>query len=308
MPETDSTRASVTALATALMRAAHTRLDRPALVDDPWGDRLVLPAESEAIGIATAMGLDPEEAQRIASLGSPQERTDAALRAHPTYATVVLRARYTEDALEEAVAGGVRQYVLVGAGMDSFALRQPGFARELEIFEVDLPATQEFKRRRLEELGVALPARLHLVGADLSRGGLDAALDRSAFRPDSPAFFSWLGVSAYLTRDANMSTLRAIGGLAAGSELVFTYIEQGELGADAARGELEAVRRTLAAAGEPWVSGFHPGELGGDLASVGLALVEDLNGIELARRYDPKGAVGLVPAEAAHVARAALSP
>jgi methyltransferase (TIGR00027 family) len=253
-------------------------LDRPPLIDDPWGDRLVLNAEREAIGQAVD------------------------LRAHPTYATVILRTRYTEDALETAVGGGVRQYVVVGAGMDSFALRRPAFAQGLEIFEVDLPATQEFKRHRLEEIGVPPPDGLHLVAADLGEEGLVAALARSPFRPELPTFFSWLGVSSYLTREANLATLGAIASCGAeGSELVFTYIDQRELGDDPAHGELAAVRRTLTAAGEPWVSGFHPGELAAALSGVGLGLVEDLGGDELRERYR---ADQLHPTAAIHIAHA----
>jgi methyltransferase (TIGR00027 family) len=282
MAQADQPRASVTALATAMMRAAHTRLDRPALIDDPWGDRLVLDAEREAIGMVTGD-----------------------LRAHPTYATVILRTRFTEDALAAAVERGARQYVLVGAGMDSFALRRPAFAREVEVFEVDLPATQEFKLRRLEELGIEAPERFHAVAADLGEESLDEALERSAFRPGEAAFFSWLGVTAYLTREANMETLAAIARCGAeGSELAFTYIDAREISGEAERPELRTVLSNLAAAGEPWRSGFDPRELGDDLAAVGLELVEDLNGFGLVERYRTQGAGALHPVEAAHVALA----
>src|SRR4051794_38538572 len=191
MAQADQPRASVTALATAMMRATHTRLDRPALIDDPWGDRLVLDAEMEAIGMATTAGLDEAEAERIAALGSARERTDEALRAHPTYATVVLRTRYTEDALERAVARGIGQYVLVGAGMDSFALRRPPFATDLEVYELDLPASQEFKCARLAEHRAEPQGRVHFVAADLGETAVDAALEGSGFDQEAPAFFSW---------------------------------------------------------------------------------------------------------------------
>jgi methyltransferase (TIGR00027 family) len=166
----------MTAIGTALMRAAHTRLDRPVLIDDPWGDRLIPADEREAM---------------LAGAGA--EDLDAALRAHPSYGTVILRTRYAEDVLAAAVGRGVRQYVIVGAGMDSFALRHPSFAHDFEIFEVDHPSTQEFKTGRLAECEVPLPPGLHLVVADLGETGLDAALETSSFRRDRPAFFSWLG-------------------------------------------------------------------------------------------------------------------
>jgi methyltransferase (TIGR00027 family) len=287
----DPARASMTAMGTALMRAIHTRLDRPALIDDPWGDRLILADERDAM---------------LAVAGA--DDLDAALRAHPSYGTVILRTRYAEDALAEAVARGVRQYVIVGAGMDSYGLRQPPLAHDLEIFEVDHPATQEFKVRRLSDCGIALPPGLHLVPADLSETGLDAALATSSFRPDGPAFFSWLGVTPYLTREANLATLRAISSCApSGSELVFTYIDQGVFDPDADHGPLQEARAALASAGEPWVSGFHPAQLADDLRAAGLELVEDLGPEELHARYCADRTDGLTPSASAHVARARVA-
>jgi methyltransferase (TIGR00027 family) len=137
----DETRASTTALGSSLMRAVHTRLDRPPLIDDPWGDRLVLESERQAVAKLILRGLDPATRAQIDTLDSVAA-LDAALRAHLGYGWAIVRTRYAEDALEAAVAGGVRQYVILGAGFDSFALRQPTFAREVAIFEIDHPTTQ----------------------------------------------------------------------------------------------------------------------------------------------------------------------
>jgi O-methyltransferase involved in polyketide biosynthesis len=112
--------ASRTALSAALMRAVHTRLDRPRLIDDPWGDRLVSAEEKAALSQRILESAGPEARARLEALASPQAVIDAALRAHGTYGGVILRSRYAEDALEAAVAKGVRQYVLLGAGFDSF--------------------------------------------------------------------------------------------------------------------------------------------------------------------------------------------
>jgi methyltransferase (TIGR00027 family) len=304
----DATRASLTALATSLMRAVHTRLDSPALIDDPWGDRLLLKEEREALSRAAEAGLAPAAAERVAALGSLSGRADAALRMHPAYPTIILRTRHAEDALAAAVARGARQYVIVGAGMDSFALRQPAFARELEIFEVDHPATQEFKRRRLGDRGVALPDRLHFVAADLSVEALGAVLERSSFGRGELSFFSWLGVTSYLTREANLATLREIAWCAApGSELVFTYIDQRELETDTASEETKRIRAGLAAAGEPWVSGFSPALLPDELRTVGLILLEDLGGDDLRARYCAGRNDGLTPAPYMHIAHARVA-
>jgi len=285
----DAGTASMTAMGTALMRAAHTRLDRPALIDDPWGDRLILGDEREAM-LAGA------------------EDLDSVLRAHPSYGTVILRSRYAEDALAQASARGVRQYVLIGAGMDSFALRRPPFARDLEIFEVDHPSTQEFKTRRLAQCDIGRPPGLHLVAADLSETALDAALAGSSFRRDEPAFFSWLGVSAYLTRAANLATLGAVASCApAGSELVFSYIDQALLDADDAEGPMRRARAQVASVGEPWVSGFEPDQLADHLRGAGLELVENLGPEELGARYHTVRIDGLHPSPASHVARARVA-
>src|SRR4051812_32143917 len=125
----------MTAVGTALMRGVHARLDRPVLIDDTWGERIVTG------GVAGT----PDEAAALA------ER----LRGHPNYGTVILRARFTEEALEAAVARGVRQYVIVGAGIDTFGLRRPAFAQNVDVFEVDHPATQGFKLAKLAEAGIA---------------------------------------------------------------------------------------------------------------------------------------------------------
>jgi methyltransferase (TIGR00027 family) len=282
------------------MRSIHTRLDRPRVIDDLWGDRLVSGDEKAAMSRRLLAEASPEMRARLTALGSDQAVLDAVLRGHATYGGVVLRSRYAEDALEAAVARGVKQYVLVGAGLDSFCVRQPSFARALEVFEVDHPASQELKRARLA--GVAVPQSVHFVAADLAREPLGAALARAGFSSAVPAFFSWLGVTIYLPREANVATLRAIATCAAtDSELVFTYIDQRAL--DARLPALEARRARRAALGEPWISGFDPTTLAAELREHGLTLVEDLDGQQLTARYVAKPADGFAASRAGHLAR-----
>jgi methyltransferase (TIGR00027 family) len=282
----DGTRASTTAMGTALMRAAHTRLDRPILVDDPWGDRLILAEEREAL---------------LARAGA--EDLDTLLRAHPSYGTVILRASYTEDVLAQALLRGVRQYVIIGAGMDSFSLRRPPSAQDLEIFEVDHPSTQEFKRGRLAACEIPLAPGLHLVPADLSETGLDDALASSPFHSDRAAFFSWLGVTSYLTREANLATLAAVASCALdGSELVFSYLDQSLLDSDDAQEPIQQARAQVASLGEPWISGFHPDELDSEVRGAGLQLIENLGPEELAARYCAGRTDGLSASPGSHVA------
>src|SRR5262249_1989782 len=138
-------RASQTALATSLMRALHTRFDRPVLIHDDWGERLVLPAERDAFVTRALAGLSAAKRAQLEALASSEAILYTLLRNRPIYASVILRTRYTEEKLQAAVARGVRQYVILGAGMDSFGLRQPDFARGVNVFEVDHPAGQERK-------------------------------------------------------------------------------------------------------------------------------------------------------------------
>src|SRR5262249_51386696 len=169
---------------TALTRALRPRFDRPALLDDPWGERLVTEAEQETLLSRYRESLEPTARAAIDRLDSRAAKLHAILRRSPFYGGVIVRSRYAEEMLAAAGARGVRPDVILGAGFDSFGVRQPPFARDLEVFEVDHPDTQALKRRRLEEAGAAIPGSLHFVAADLGAEAFDAALRRSAFRPD----------------------------------------------------------------------------------------------------------------------------
>jgi methyltransferase (TIGR00027 family) len=296
--------ASRTALATALMRARHSRLDPAPLIDDRWGDRLVPDSFRAALGQRALQRMG--ETARARALAQPLAAVDDFLRESAAYADVVLRARYTEDALQAAVARGIRQYVLIGAGFDSFACRRPAWARDLEVVEVDHPATQQLKRQRLVECGVADSPRLHFVAADLSRETLAAALARSAFRPGEATFFAWIGVTMYLTPQANLAALRDIAGCGApGSELVFTCVDEAALDpGHAVSPAFRQLQAQVAAVGEAFLSGFDPKALPALLLDLGLSLLEDVNGEDLAAGYDPAGLNALLAAAEAHVVHA----
>ncbi|RIX77978.1 class I SAM-dependent methyltransferase [Acidovorax cavernicola] len=296
--------ASRTALATSLMRAVHSRADPAPLLDDTWGDRLVPDTVRAAFRQRALERLGP-----AAATLPPDAVLDAAMRANAAYADVILRSRYTEDALKDAVARGIAQYVLIGAGFDSFVCRVPAWAHRLDIYEVDHPATQQLKRQCLAACGVPPSASVHFVEADLSTESLGAALARSSFDAARPTFFSWLGVTVYLTREANLAALRDITSCTAhtapGSELVFTYIDEAALrpGSEGAEA-FQKLRSDVAAVGEEFLSGFDPQALPALLRGTGLDLLEDLDGHAALARYDPVGRNGLRPAGAAHIAHA----
>jgi methyltransferase (TIGR00027 family) len=163
------------------------------------------------------------------------------------------------------------------------------------------------KRQRLEECGVRIPPNVDFVAADLTRESLASVLARCNFSRTLPAFFSWLGVTIYLSRDANLATLRGIAASsAAGTEIVFTYIDQQVLEAGRSKA-LEKMRATRAALGEPWLSGFNPATLASELEVLGLRLIEDLGSLELQQRYCAGRTDGLSPGTSGHVAHARVA-
>jgi methyltransferase (TIGR00027 family) len=293
---------SRTALVTSLMRALHSRHDPSPVLDDPWGDRLVLPSERQKMGQRILSRMGPEA--RARALRAPDSLLDEYLLTNAAFPGVVIRSRYAEDAPRDGTNRGVRQYVLIGAGFDSFALRRPAFSDALEIFEVDHPATQAMKISRISECGISLPQSVHFIAADLAKEDLATALARSSFRSEEAAFFSWLGVTVYLTRQANLSTLRAIATCGApGSELVFTYVDQIEFASGRSRSPHNENAQAVAAIGEPYMSGFDPNEIANDLMGVGLELVEDLDGKAMWQRCAGASVIPQPPASL-HIALA----
>jgi methyltransferase (TIGR00027 family) len=169
---------------------------------------------------------------------------------------------------------------------------------------VDHPATQRLKRERLAACGVNVPSSVEFVEADLSMESLGTALTRSSFQGDRLTFFSWLGVTTYLTREANLKALRSIATCApAGSEMVFTYVDEAILGPDhAVDDEFRRLKSNVAAAGEAFLSGFDPRTMNDLLLETGLLLLEDLDGNQAAARYDAAGLNAFRTSAAAHIA------
>lgn len=296
--------ASITAMSTSRMRAIHTRRDPQPVLNDPWGDQLV-PASMLVAAVAQR---DPASNSDTGDISEEElaSLSDDFMRASPAFTNVIIRARYTEDALSAAIARGTRQYVLIGAGFDSYALRIPPQEKDVAVIEIDHPATQSLKKQRISECGLAVPDNVHFVAADLAREGLENALARSTFNSAEPAFFAWLGVTMYLTREANMTTLESIANCSAlGSELVFSYIDQKmfEPAGAPQTALFDDLEKTVRSLGEPFISGFDPASLAAVLSDVGLELEEDLNEFQMVERYDPEGRNGLKPADRSHVAR-----
>src|SRR5262249_55108911 len=209
-------RPSATAMTAARQRAAHMLWDDvPKIFQDPLALGLS-GVESEGALQATLEAMQAAHARR----STPEV---AQVNYRCARASMVVRQRYAEDALEEAVESGVRQYAILGAGLDSFAYRRLDLGSVLHVFEVDHPATQAWKRARLHDLHVTLPSNLTFIPLDFEQHTLADGLHAGGHRSDLPTFFSWLGVTHYLTEEAVFKTLRYVASLAAGTEIVFQY-------------------------------------------------------------------------------------
>jgi methyltransferase (TIGR00027 family) len=270
---------SRTALIIARQRAAHQVLDHGSILYDPFAMKILREDEKDVLQFANE--------HPLASIGR-------------LFTTA--RSRIAEDALSEAVERGVRQIVILGAGLDTFALRNPHGARQIRIYEVDHPATQAWKRQRLAEAQIALPPWLILVPVDLERDDLGETLVAAGFQENSPAFFTWLGVVPYLTQDAIGSTLDYIASIQ-NSEVVFDYMAP-QAFSEEIRELVKERTEQLEKIDERWASRFEPAEVATILRSHGFCAIEDINFQEIASRFG-RAVQGLAPGQAGlHVVHA----
>jgi methyltransferase (TIGR00027 family) len=262
----EKARASTTAQGTAIMRAMHQMLDdEPKILVDPIALRLI---ESETF----------EAIRKVFEQFPPA--LSAKLRA-----LFVLRSRYAEDCLAESFNAGLRQYVILGAGLDTFAFRQPPWAKQLSIFEVDYPTTQQWKRGRLEAAGISVPGNVRFVAGDFEKVTLSDGLSGAEFDFAAPAFFSLLGVSQYLSESALDETLKLVLSMPASSEIVFSFVLREE---DLPEEEIPIAAMSAASAaagGEPWLTRFNPLRLEEKLRSMGFTNVVRLSPEEAHQRY-----------------------
>lgn len=244
---------SRTALAAAAHRAAHQTVDAPLVFED----RLA----------ATVIGAEA--------------RSEGLLGRRAMRAFICARSRVAEDALATAVERGVTQYLLLGAGLDTFAWRNPHPG--LRVFEADHPDTQAWKRVRLADHG--LPPNLAFAAVDLERESLLPALLAAGFDPDKRLFVSWLGVTPYLESATVIETLETLASLSAGVEAVFDYGPPPQSLTGLLRAAYEMRAAKVAEIGEPWLSGFEPRNLIDAVAQLGFDRIEDLGPAELNARY-----------------------
>lgn len=255
-----------TARGTLYLRAVHQLLDaRPLILDD-----------------APAVALLGEEQAREIRKNHKHHRMPAAraLRAH-----VVLRSRYAEDRLAEAVARGASQYIILGAGFDTFAFRQPPWAGRIKIFEIDHPATQVRKISKLKDAGMTLPPNLFFGGMDFERESLRDGLMRHGVSRQAVSFFSWLGVTPYLREEAIDAVLRTVAEFPSQSEMVLTFSQPPDRLAEKEKQRHSTLSRIVEGAGEPFVSFYAPEAMEQKLLGVGFKKIAWLSGEEAQNRY-----------------------
>lgn len=260
-----------TAVRVALWRALHLEVDGPP------------PVFRDELGLKLAA---PEEGWR--------DRPDMGPFTRPFRAAIVARARFIEDCVEAQAARGVAQYVLLGAGLDTFAQRRPDLAARLTIFEVDRPGPQAWKRQRLRDLGFGLPDWLRLVPVDFEAG--DGEWDRLAeagFNPARPAVVASTGVSMYLTRDAVAATLARAAALAPGSTLVMSFLVPLDMADPEVRPGMARAMEGARASGTPFLSFFTPPELVALALEAGFREARHVSSASLAQRYFEGRADGL---------------
>ena len=204
----------------------------------------------------------------------------------PIHTEVILRARYAEDRLMEAISEGVGQYVILGAGLDTFSMRHKELVDSLRIFELDHPATQATKEKQVRAVNGGVPSNLVFVPIDFETDQLNEALIRAGFDPQKPAFFSWLGTTYYLTKDAIRETFGRVADVAApGSRIVFDYKLARHLIPEESLLFADRLDQFVARRGEPMLSVFTPEELNNEMSQIGFVEIETIPSEEQKRRY-----------------------
>jgi methyltransferase (TIGR00027 family) len=302
-------RYSRTALFTAIARAHHFLHHESRIIEDPYAESLMSDLERTTSVQALVGALSDSDREKLEDPHDEAAAVDLILRVYPFAAAVLARSRYAEDRFLQAVPTGIHQYVLIGAGLDSFPFRYPHDRGAVDFFEVDFPASQAFKIQRLAAIGLGHPENLHFVPADLEREGLADALGRSPFRFDEPAFFAWLGVTVYLRTETIRETLRAIKDLACPrSQLVFDFLDIQGIQFESTSDRIRRYMALVSQLGEPLLGALDSTTLEPDLRSLGFRLLEQLTPESQRLRYYQNRRDGLEPTEYYHFACAAVLP
>ncbi len=278
--------------AAAAVRAAHRIYEESAIFDDPYALKLTSPGWRFIAQNHFLYNLIVKRFLRV-------------LR--PAHGQVLARSQYTEDRLAAAVSSGITQYVILAAGLDSFAIRRHDLASKLKIYEIDHPGTQQRKQARLKSIGITKPNNLEYLPMDFEKRTVTDVLLGSSFEHTRPAFFSWLGTIPYLTRDAIFETLKAISDLMpTGTEVVFDYAHTRISSKD--QSTVRALMKFAERRGEPLITQFDAEQLGTELEKLGYDVIENISQSNWRDHYyeDPQ-TVDLRPLSAAYITHLRVS-
>lgn len=281
----DNNKASITALITAYGRAYHSINESPKIFDDFLVRELITEEEYEWIGNSLAGGINfcvPDKAE----ICKDKESALKTVIQNQIAPISLSRSRYTEDMLKLSIKLGVKQYVILGAGFDTFTFRNPELLEEIEVFELDHPATQELKLNRIKMAGWEIPKNLHFVPVDFSKNNFAEAIKKSAFDESKLSFYSWLGVTYYLSRDEITNTLRAIESISPkGSSVVFDHGDCDIFNSEKTTRRVQNMLHAAIQCGEPMKSCYSDKDLILDLQKTGFQLYEHLKPLEIEERY-----------------------
>lgn len=298
---------SQTAIKAACYRAYHSSSDQLKVFDDYLAQQLIGEEEYAAFKTQNIAGFKAAVPEMAASFPDDQAILAFMMQAMAAPALTLSRARYAEDSLELALKAGVKQYVILGAGLDTFAWRRPELLDRLEVFEVDHPSTQIYKQNRLSEIGWQQPEKLHFIQADFVSDQLAYILQDTAYDPGKPSFFSWLGVSYYLPHEAVFGMLKDIAGVASpGSQIVFDYLDSEAFILDKAAERVKALLFMAQGVGETMNMGFVPSSITKELAEIGLEVVDHFGPYDIQQRYFLNRSDNYYACEQAHLVSAVV--
>lgn len=302
----ESNKPSATALISAFGRAYHATHAEQKIFDDYLADQFFTDEQRAffADNLSRAFAFfDPEGAAHVTT----QQDALAGFMRNQSLSITLSRARYVEEILDDEIKNGVTQYVILGAGLDTIAFRRSDLMQHLELFEVDHPATQNYKRARIQELGWRVPPQLHWVPLDFAHGNLMGALEAASYDAGALTLFSWLGVTYYLARDIIDATLREIAARArSGSTIIFDYLDTDAFIPERTAPRVAKMQAATMRGGEPMQTGFNPTTLGAELDALGWRLQENLNPNDIQARYFRGRTDGYCAFEHVHFARAVV--